>query len=49
MSTLLTAMVNQVEAAARVANAHGFISELPEGYETVVGAQVRTRMCVVHG
>jgi ABC-type protease/lipase transport system fused ATPase/permease subunit len=29
-----------VEAAARVANAHGFITELPEGYDTVVGAQV---------
>ena len=27
----------QVEAAARRAQAHGFITELPEGYETVVG------------
>ncbi len=27
----------EVEAAARAANAHGFISRLPEGYETVVG------------
>jgi subfamily B ATP-binding cassette protein MsbA len=27
----------QVEAAARAANAHGFISELPEGYRTVLG------------
>jgi ATP-binding cassette, subfamily B, bacterial MsbA len=27
----------QVEKAARAANAHGFISELPNGYETVLG------------
>ncbi len=27
----------QVEAAARAAHAHGFISALPEGYDTVVG------------
>ncbi len=27
----------QVEAAARAANAHGFISELPDGYNTVLG------------
>ena len=27
----------QVEAAARAANAHGFISELPEGYNTSLG------------
>jgi len=27
----------QIEAAARAANAHGFISELPDGYDTVLG------------
>lgn len=27
----------QIEAAARAANAHGFITELPEGYDTVLG------------
>jgi subfamily B ATP-binding cassette protein MsbA len=27
----------QVEAAARAANAHAFISELPQGYDTVLG------------
>ena len=27
----------QIEAAARAANAHGFITELPEGYGTVLG------------
>jgi subfamily B ATP-binding cassette protein MsbA len=27
----------QVAAAARAANAHGFIAELPQGYDTVVG------------
>jgi subfamily B ATP-binding cassette protein MsbA len=27
----------QVEAAARAANAHGFIAELPDGYDTVLG------------
>ncbi len=27
----------QVEAAARAANAHGFITELPRGYDTVLG------------
>ncbi|HEV7703688.1 MAG TPA: ABC transporter transmembrane domain-containing protein [Gemmatimonadaceae bacterium] len=27
----------QIEAAARAANAHGFITELPEGYNTVLG------------
>ncbi|MDR6954986.1 ATP-binding cassette subfamily C protein CydCD [Ancylobacter sp. 3268] len=28
---------DQVEAAARAANAHGFISRLPQGYSTVIG------------
>lgn len=28
---------DEVEAAARAANAHGFISELPEGYDTQIG------------
>ena len=27
----------QIEKAARAANAHDFISELPEGYDTLVG------------
>src|SRR6185312_12995667 len=27
----------EVETAARAANAHGFISELPQGYDTVLG------------
>ena len=27
----------EIEAAARAANIHGFITELPEGYDTVVG------------
>jgi subfamily B ATP-binding cassette protein MsbA len=27
----------QIEAAARAANAHGFIGELPHGYDTVLG------------
>jgi len=31
------ATLEQVEAAARAANAHDFISRLPEGYQTLVG------------
>jgi ATP-binding cassette subfamily B protein len=31
------ATAEQVEAAARVAEAHGFVGELPRGYDTVVG------------
>jgi ABC-type multidrug transport system fused ATPase/permease subunit len=31
------ATLQDVEAAARAANAHAFISELPQGYETLVG------------
>jgi ATP-binding cassette, subfamily B, multidrug efflux pump len=31
------ASIDKVMAAARMAEAHGFISELPEGYDTVVG------------
>jgi ATP-binding cassette, subfamily B, bacterial len=31
----------QIEAAARAADAHEFISELPDGYETVVGQRGR--------
>jgi ATP-binding cassette subfamily B protein/subfamily B ATP-binding cassette protein MsbA len=27
----------EIEAAARAVNAHGFVSELPEGYDTVLG------------
>lgn len=27
----------EIEAAARAANAHGFITDLPEGYDTIVG------------
>ncbi len=27
----------EIEAAARAANAHGFVSQFPEGYETLVG------------
>ena len=33
------ASADQIEAAARLANAHEFIVNLPEGYETVVGEQ----------
>ena len=45
----------EVEAAARAANAHDFITALPSGYETVVGTSVATtqlsggqrqRMCI---
>jgi ATP-binding cassette subfamily B protein/subfamily B ATP-binding cassette protein MsbA len=32
----------QIEAAARAANAHGFISRLPHGYETAVGERGST-------
>ena len=31
------ASVGELEAAARAANAHGFITALPQGYQTVVG------------
>ena len=32
--------VDDVEQAARLANAHGFISDWPQGYETVGGMEV---------
>jgi ATP-binding cassette subfamily C protein CydCD len=31
------AALSELEAACRAANAHGFISEMPRGYETVIG------------
>jgi ABC-type multidrug transport system fused ATPase/permease subunit len=31
------ASMEEVEAAARMANAHGFVSQLPQGYETQIG------------
>jgi ATP-binding cassette, subfamily B, multidrug efflux pump len=34
----LDATQEQIEAAARAVDAHGFIAALPEGYETVLGA-----------
>ncbi len=33
----LTSTPDQIEAAARAANAHDFIKELPEGYDTMIG------------
>lgn len=32
-----SATMNQIEQAARLANAHDFITELPQGYDTMVG------------
>ena len=31
--------LEKVESAARAAHAHGFIQELPDGYDTVIGEQ----------
>ncbi len=49
----LDASIDEIEEAARAANAHDFISRLPKGYETVLGergAQLsggeRQRICV---
>lgn len=33
----LDATLEEIERAARVANAHGFIEELPDGYDSIVG------------
>ncbi len=35
----LTATDDRIEAAARLAKAHDFIAELPDGYDTIVGPQ----------
>lgn len=36
-SSLLSSLQLEVEEAARMANAHGFISALPQGYDTPAG------------
>ena len=33
------ARMEKIEEAARRANAHGFLSRMPQGYETVIGEQ----------